>query len=175
VAYLTLSADEALDGAQRAAIDAVIARSGGTSSWRMAAGRSYALLDVPDAYDAGDLRALFRGTVYDRPVIALALFPAVEEALPMLREALMGAGRPAGILASYACDRGVVVEWDPAITEARLVLALADVELQRFGSGRVAELLSPLPPATAAAIAASGLQAPQVEPHHILELGIERG
>jgi hypothetical protein len=93
----------------------------------------------------------------------------------MLHEALGGSGRPAGVLATHPCRGGLVVEWDPEVTPVRLIAGLIDVELARVHSGRVTELLSPLAASTAAMIAASGLQAPQIEPYRILEERIERG
>jgi hypothetical protein len=176
VVYLTLSIDGKLDERRRAALEEIISGEGGSMQWRTSesVGRSYALLAVPDERNFDALRAVVQGTVYDRPIIALALFPAVAEALRAVRKALAGPGGPAGVLATHSCEGGVVVEWDPAVTPAPLVLGLADVELARFNSGRVAELLSPLPPSTAVAIAATGLQAPEIEARRVLELRLER-
>jgi hypothetical protein len=55
-----------------------------------------------------------------------------------------------------------------------VVLGLVDVELQRFHSGRVSDVLSPLSPELAANLAAEGLAAPEIEPKRILELRIDR-
>jgi hypothetical protein len=131
-------------------------------------------LELPDAYDAGAISFAAGDIAYDRPIIALAVFPAVPEALPRIHDAFAGAGRPAGILACHRCPGGVIVEWDPRVTRADVVLGLVDVELRRFASGRTAELLSPLPDSLVAQVAAEGLDAPQIEPNRILELGIER-
>jgi hypothetical protein len=176
VAYLTLSIDGLLDDAQRAAVDDVVRRQGGSTIWRTSetAGRTYALLELPDEYDEQAIRAASGGTVYERPVIALALFPVLPEALPPLLEALGGPGRPGGVLACRPCAGGVVVEWDPIVTGVELIMGLVGVELARFASGRTAEVLSPLPPSVVAKIAAEGLQAPQIEPKRILELRIDR-
>lgn len=174
--YLTLSFDKDVDGEQRAAIEAAVLALGGSAIWRprKSAGRSYALLELPEGSSAGAVRALPGATVYDGSIIAMAVFPEVTEALPKLLEALGGPGRPAGILASRPCPGGVVVEWDPARTRAAVVLALVDVELQRFASGRVCEVLAPLSPQVAATLAAEGLAAPEIEPKRILELRIDR-
>lgn len=139
--------------------------------WRTsaAARRSYALLAMPDRYDAAAIRAIAAGTLYDKPIIALAVFPALTEALPSLCETLGGAGRPAGVFACVPVPGGVVVEWDPDVTDAAVVLALVDVELLRWQSGRTAELLSPLPRSLVAKVAASGLRAPQIVPERVLE------
>jgi hypothetical protein len=162
---------------RRAAVDDLVRRAGGTATWRSdaALGRSYALLELPDVGHAGAIRAASSGTVYEKPIIALALFPAVPEALPALVDALGGTGRPAGALCCFVRGDAAIVEWDPAITDARVIMATIDVELARFQSGRVAKLLSPLPPPLVASIAGAGLQAPEIEPARILELRIERG
>jgi hypothetical protein len=128
---------------------------------------------VRDRDDATAIGAAIQGTVYDVPVIALALFPTVPEALPQLLDALGGEGRPAGILACEPIDGGAIVEWNPEVSDARVVIGTADVELARFKSGRTAELLTPLAPETAAKLAAIGLGAPQIDPDRILELRTE--
>lgn len=176
VVYSTVSIDGVLDPKRRAEIDGVVQRAGGTAVWRSSepAGRTYALLTLPDGYDHAAIQAASEGVVYDKAVIAMALFPAIAEALPPVLEALGGPGRPAGVLACRPCPGGAVVEWDPDVTEAGVILAIVDVELRRFASARVAELLSPLPPSVVARLAASGLRAPQIEPHRILELRIDR-
>jgi len=165
-----------LDSKRRAEIDDAVRGAGGTAVWRSSerASRTYCLLELPDAYDHAAIAAATEGIVYDRAVIALALYPALSEALPPMLEALGGAGRPAGILACRPCPGGAVVEWDPGVTQAGVVLAIADVELRRFASARVAELLSPLPAGVAAKVAASGLRAPQIDAQRILELRIDR-
>jgi hypothetical protein len=176
VVYATLSIDGVLDSKRRAEIEAAVARAGGTAAWRASerADRTYALLELPDGYDHAAIAAASNGVAYDTGVIALALFPALPEALPFLLEALGGAGRPAGVLACRPCPGGAVIEWDPGVTQAAVILGIVDAELRRFASPRVAELLSPLPPATVAKLAASGLQAPEIAPQRILELRIDR-
>jgi hypothetical protein len=172
---MTISVEGKISDAQRAAVDGEVRSQRGTSVWRAdaASGRSYALLELPEPGDAAAIAAASGGTVYERPIIALALFPAVSEALSSLFEALGGTGRPAGILACRRSGRGIIVEWDPSITEPSVVIALVDVELRRFGGGHVAQVLSPLPPSMVASIAADGLRAPQISPQRILELRID--
>ncbi len=175
--YRTLSFDGGMDDARRAALDAAVFREGGVVAWRTSrpAGRSYALLELPDRYDqSAVVAAVPEASWYDGAIIALAVFPAVPEALPRLLEALDGPGRPAGVLASRPCAGGVIVEWDPQRVGVRVVLGLVDAELQRFNSGRTAEVLSPLPLELVAAIAAQGLEAPEIEPARILEARIDR-
>jgi hypothetical protein len=175
VVYLTLSIEGESDDAQRAAVDDAVARQGGSACWRASDGarRSYALLELPKRHDRNAIASVFAGTLHDRAIIALAVFPAVPEALPHVLDALAGPGRPAGILDAYPSEGGVVVEWDPAATSPAVILGLIDLELKRFGSGRTAELLTPLPASVVSALAASGLQAPEIDPARILELRIQ--
>ena len=118
-----------------AEIDDAVRHARGTAVWRSSerASRTYALLELPDGYDHAALRAACAGVVYDKAVIALALFPAVSEALPPMLEALGGAGRPAGILACRPCAGGAVVEWDPDITRAAVVLGNQEAGPAQFG------------------------------------------
>ncbi len=176
VAYLTLSIDGDIDDARRAAIDDAVHQQGGKAVWRKseAAACSYALLELPDPCDGAAIIGASGATAYDRPIIALAVFPTVAQAIPALLDALGGRGRAAGILRCRACDGGAVVEWDPEVTDARVVIGLVDLELERFASGRITELLSPLPPLVVARIASSGLEAPQITPQRILQLRVDR-
>lgn len=173
VIYATLSMDGNGDE-RRAAVNDLVRRAGGTATWRSNARlhRSYALLELPDVSGIAAIAAASAGTVYEKPIIALALSPTVAEALPAVVEALAGAGRPTGALSCIVRASAAIVEWDPAVTESGVIFELIDVELARFCSGRVTELLSPLPPAIVASIAATGLQAPALDPGRILELRI---
>ena len=145
--------------------------------WRTNArvGRTYGLIDLPDAQAAASIGAAVpRARVYDAPIIALALYPSVAQALPPLAQALGGPGKPAGMLACDPIDGGLVLEWDPERSSAAVVLGVVDVELERFRSGKTAELLAPLAPAWVARIAAEGLRAPDIAPERILETLIAR-
>jgi hypothetical protein len=175
VAYFTLSIDGTPDDAQRSVVEDVVRRLGGTMQWRVnaAAGRSYAMIQMRDTDDPAALRALPDAVLYDAAIIALAVSPSVPQALPSVVQAFEGPGRPAGILGCRSSAAGVILEWDPNVSDARLVLGLVDVELHRFASGRTTELLCPLPPEVVAKIAASGLGAPQVETGRVLELLID--
>lgn len=176
VIYRTISVAAAADETRREAIDRAVRAGGGTATWRIhpLAGRAYALLELPDDFDATRISEAPEETVYESPIIAWALYPTVAEALPYLEEALGGVGRPVGVLACRRCPAGVVVEWDPSRCGIGLLSKLIDVELRRFGSGRRAELLAPLPPAVLLQIAAQGLQTPQIASDRVLELLIER-
>ena len=83
-------------------------------------------------------------------------------------------GRPAGVLAVRPCNEGLIVEWDPRISGARIVSGVIDVELRRFASGRRTELLSPLAPQVLATIASDSLQTPELSADRVLELLIDR-
>lgn len=145
-------------------------------TWRddAGSGRTYGLVRLPK--DAPAVRAVVREpvTVFEAPIIALAVSPSVPEALPHLLEAFAGPGRPDGILSSEASNGRLILEWNPDRTKTALVFSLLDTELQRFASGRTAELLAPLPEAIAAQIAAEGLQTPEIASNRVLETLLER-
>jgi hypothetical protein len=179
VRWATARSDRILDDSQCDAVTAAAAARGGRCTWRSSArcGRSYALLELPDdAVAPLSAAAAANGAiVYESPVIALAVFPAVKEALPPLLGALGGAGRPAGVLRCDACGgNGIAVEGDLERTPAAVVLGLVDVELARFASGRTVELLTPLPPAWRARIASDGLRAPEISSDRLLEALVKR-
>ena len=160
-----------LEIGRRTAAEEFVRSRGGSARWRISsrAARTYALLELPAHERLGDEAALRGMTVYDSPVIALAVYPSVAQALPFLHDALAGDGRPAGVRSCEPCDGGIVVEWDLDRTPAAVVLGAVDVELRRFNSGRTAELLTPLPAPWLAKIAADALHAPGVGAGRVLE------
>lgn len=170
--YLTISVAGTLHPAHKAEIDEAVGRRGASIAWRThaIANRSYASISAPSSIAVADIPSAPGDTIYEGAIIALALFPTVPEALPTLVEALSGPGCPASLLGCHALAGGVVVEWDPQRTPVEVLLGIVDVELRRFSSGRTAELLSPLPPEVVAAVAARGLQTPQITTSRILEL-----
>ena len=171
--FQTVSFGRQASEAERGDVEAAVRARGGSVTWRSSAraGRTYGLVRLPE----GELKtAIGAATVHDTAIIALAVYPVVAEALPYVADALAGVGRPAGVLNASTCDGGVVVEWDPRLTAAAAIYDLVDVELRRFGGGRTAELLAPLPEAVVAKIAADGLQAPEISPDRELETLVER-
>jgi hypothetical protein len=172
----TLRSDVPLHDAVRATVASAIAARGGTVTWRddERSGRTYGLIELPGETPA--VRAVVREpvTVFEAPVIALAVSPSVPEALPAILDAFAGEGRPAGMISCAASGGRAILEWDPARTPARLVFAVLDAELRRFASGRTSELLAPLPEAVAAQIAAEGLATPEIATGRVLETLIER-
>lgn len=158
--------------AERAAVERIAQRCGGRTSWSAHPRfkRAYAL--VEDA-DAGDVHGAASGAVLETAIIALAVLPNVPEALPHLQDALGGPGRPDGVTACDVEDSALIVEWNLDRTGTAVVLGLIDVELRRFGAGRVTELLSPLPLAWWTRIAAEGLRAPQIAPDRVLDALLE--
>lgn len=171
--FQTVSFGRQASEAERGDVEAAVRTRGGSVIWRSnaRAGRTYGLVRLP----IGKLEtAIGTATVHDTAIIALAVYPAAAEALPFLRDALAGPGRPSGVIAASNCEGGIVVEWDPRRTDAPAVYDLVDVELRRFGGGRSAELLAPLPEDVVAKIAADGLQAPEISPDRELETLVER-
>lgn len=135
--------------------------------------RMYGLVEGAAPACVSRLREATVATVYDRPVIALAVFPSVPEALPPLMRALGGPGRPAGIHACDPCQGGMIIEWDLEVTAADTIMNLLDIEIDRFHARRVNALLTPLPLQWWTAIAASGLRAPDIAPNRVLEEQLE--
>jgi hypothetical protein len=175
VVYLTVSIAGNPDDSRRDAIEAFAQAQGGRTMWRFnpSAGRSYALLELPDGVDLSEVSIAPTEVAYETAVIAWAVFPTVPEALPDLYAALGGPGRPVGVLACRPCPQGAIIEWDPDSGGIEIIMKLVDVELRRFCSGRRGELLSPLTPRLSAKIAASGMSAPEIAVDRILELLID--
>ena len=163
-------------GDRRAAIDGIAARHAGVVTWRASerCGREYGLVEGVGTQAVAEIEAAARATVYPKPIIAVAIYPGASEALPVLEDALGGTGRPAGVLACERVQAGLVVEWDPSVSQPAVISALIDLELRRFGGARTIELLSPLTADLAARIAAKGLQTPEIGPDRVLETLVQR-
>ncbi len=163
------------DDALLAEADAIVLRCGARVAWQHSAAckRTYGLVEGGDAACASALREATRAAVLDRPVIALAIFPSVAEALPPILEALGGPGRPAGVLACEPAQGGAIVEWDLDVTGFDLIRNVVDIEIGRFGARRVNALLTPLPLEWWARIAASGLRSPDITAQRVLEEQLE--
>ncbi|HEY3676649.1 MAG TPA: hypothetical protein VGK84_11725 [Candidatus Tumulicola sp.] len=161
--------------ARRSEIDANIAARGGVARWRVTPkyDRTYALIEFPDGADPDGL-VLDAAISMGAPTIALAVSPSVPEALPVLAGVLGGPGRPAGVVACERSGDALLVEWDLDRTSSALMLDLIDTELDRFHSGRVTELLTPLSDAWMSRVAAEGLQCPEIAPDRILETLVAR-
>jgi len=173
VNFQTVSFGRQASDADCGDVEAAVRTRGGSVIWRSnaRAGRTYGLVRLPD----GKLEAAIgTATVHHTAIIALAVYPAAAEALPFVRDALAGTGRPSGVIGMSNCNGGGVVEWDPRRTSAAALYDLVDVELRRFGGGRTAELLAPLPDEVIARIAADGLQAPEIAPDRELETLVKR-
>lgn len=172
--FQTVSFGREASEAERRDVEAAAQAAGGTVAWRTSARvrRTYGLLALPPEKTLE--RAIGGATLHQTAIIALAVFPAVAEALPHLAGALGGPGKPSGVIACTMCPGGMVVEWEPGRTAAGTIVGLIDVELRRFGSARTAELLAPLPPAIVAQIASEGLASPEITQERELETLLER-
>lgn len=136
--------------------------------------RTYVVVEGPQGVDSAELeQRVPDGTWYSEAVIALAIEPAPPDALPWLQRALGGPGRPAGVVSCEISGSHAIVEFRPAVTQPAMLLRIVDVELQRAGGSRRISLLSPLTVPVAAAIAATGLQAPEIGTDRILESLLE--
>ncbi len=162
--------------AEIAAVDAVVHRHSGRISWQNDAqfACTYALVEHAGENCAAELGAGTNAEIFDPPIIALAVFPQVAEALPFLQHALGGEGAPDAMV---RCDRSgdaVILEWHGDRTPVTLVFALIDAELRRFNSARVTRLLAPMPAAWWTRIAADGLQSPDIATDRVLEELLEQ-
>jgi hypothetical protein len=162
--------------AELRAVERAIRDLGAHITWQHATAckRMYGLVEGASPACVAALRELTVATVFDRPVIALAVFPSVPEALPPLMHALGGPGRPAGVVACDACPGGgMILEWDLDTTAVDTVMDLIDIEIERFHARRTNALLTPLPLGWWTTIAGNGLRAPEITPERVLEEQLE--
>jgi hypothetical protein len=141
------------------------------TSWNAAAGRTYAnVVFSPDARFASDPPS--SAQVNAPPLFVARITPVDATRLPALEDALAGAGRPAGILATHREPDSLVIELDQVRTPLALVLALIDVETGP-GSARRIEPLLPLDDAALTALGAALLGEPQLDTTRLIETYIE--
>jgi hypothetical protein len=131
--------------------------------------RTYAFVQGPDSVDPHDLGTPDGGRWYGEAIIALAIEPAPTDALPHLLRALTGPGAPGGVLDAAVEGDSLLVDLKSSPAPRNVALRIIDVELRRFNGHRKTQLLTPLTPEIAAAIAADGLQAPEIASDRILE------
>lgn len=168
----TLRVDASPSDALQARIASKLTREG--VSLRFAGspslGRTYVLVEGPQSVDPAELQAAMPDARwYPDAIIALAIEPAPADALPRLADALGGAGAPAGICSCEVLDGRILLEFRPQVTQASLLVRIAEVELRRFSGYRRTELLSPLPIDVIAQVTADGLQAAEIDSNRILE------
>jgi hypothetical protein len=161
--------------AELRAVERSLRDLGARVTWQHATAckRMYGLVEGASPACIATLREATVATVYDRPVIALAVFPSVPEALRPLLQALGGPGRPAGVHACDPCDGGVIVEWDLDVSALDVIMNLIDIEIDRYHARRINALLTPLPLAWWTTIAAGGLRAPEITSERVLEEQLE--
>lgn len=175
--FQTLRFDGVLDEATKTLLER--ASRGAGASLRACAShrfeRSYATIESESPVDADVLlRDIPAATLYDGAIIAIAIEPTPTDALPLLAEALGGAGRPSGVRTAERVGDALVVEFLAQRSPARFVLDIVDVELRRFHGYRRVELLTPAPAEWLARAAAEGLGAPEIDTSRILEALLER-
>jgi hypothetical protein len=133
--------------------------------------RTYALFSAARESATDSFVSEYAGAEhFSEPLLALSIEPDAAEALPSLAAALKGQGAPEGIVTAEIVEHDLLIEFLPARTPWRLVRALIDVELGRYGSiVRRTTLLSPITPAMETRIAADGLQEPELNDSRVLE------
>jgi hypothetical protein len=138
-------------------------------------GRQYALVEGRNDVEPAEVPALDGSVVHDDALIVLAIEPWTVDALSPLQRALASPGSLAGIKNCERAGDALLVEFNPAVTSASMVLQIVDAELRRFGAPvRRTSLLAPLPVATATQIAAEGLNCAELTPARVLELLVEQ-
>lgn len=175
ISSATLRFHPSPDASQIEAARSIIAGHGGSVTWvdSPAYERTYGLIEGATAPCIAALRNQTRATVFDRPIIALAVVPSEPEALPYLLDALGGAGRPAGVVGCDPCLGGAIIEWDLDETGLDVVMHVVDIEIDRFRAARVNALLTPLPLGWWTRIAAGGLGDAELLPERVLEEQLE--
>ncbi|MDQ6930006.1 MAG: hypothetical protein M3126_05000 [Candidatus Eremiobacteraeota bacterium] len=172
--YQTWRFDRDLAPEERADFAASVAAEGASCALLSSAlfATTYALLNLPPQARASGLAARYPSAIKNEPaIIALGIEPEAADALHALHESLGGAGAPAGVTRVVVRERALVIEFDPQVTPWQVVNALIGAELKRFGSTtRTTTLLSPLSAEMETAIAAAGLECPELEIGRILEV-----
>lgn len=137
-------------------------------------GSTYVSASVPDARAGQEFAARQSASAtYDPPVIALAIEPQNPNALPALFEALGGSGAPVAVTGCERRDAALILEVAASAPAWRVVRAVIEAELARFSSSHTTTLLSPVPLAVQAEIAAAGLACPDVTPARVIEALID--
>lgn len=134
--------------------------------------RTYALVEGSSVDVVRDL--LGDATVFDTPIIALALRPNFSEALQDLVRAFGAAGAPAAVRGCTLEGDALVLEWDPGRARIAVLRELAGLELARTHAACTSELLCPLPLEVWTKLAAEGLHAPEIAPNRVLEALLEK-
>jgi hypothetical protein len=138
------------------------------TSWNVARGvaRTYALLQLPDGFDAAAPLAGLPPVLEPAPLV-LEVTPRDRARIGALRHALAGPGRPAGVLDATASAESILLEIDESRTSLRLVTDLITAETGRAGC-TIVPLLG-LRDETLAAFAGATLGAPDMHAARLLE------
>ena len=133
--------------------------------------RTYALLSAASDGATDSFVSEYAGAEhFTEPLLALSIGPDAVDGLISLAAALKGQGAPEGIATAEVVERELLIEFFPTRASWRLVRALIDVELARYGSTvRQTTLLSPMTPEMETKIAADGLQEPDLNESRVLE------
>jgi hypothetical protein len=144
------------------------------TSWNVAAGRTYFRARLAAGAEPAALASRGAAVRVDVPPLAiLRVRPLWPAALPGVRNALAGAGRPAGMVEVRPDGAGaLVVEFDCRGTAPALVVALIDAEL-KAAPGRRIEPLLPLEDDVLAALAGALLAEPAIDGSRLIETYLE--
>jgi len=167
--YASVRFGDALDQHERESATRTLRSVGATAtSWKTAAGRTYAGLELDDMADPGVVRERVASARLDVPPLRVFRIRPLHGHLPArLSDALGGAGRPSGVVDVMIDDDAFVVEFDTR-TPPSLIIALIDIELAA-APGRTIEPLVPLDDATLAAFAGDVLGIADLDADRIIE------
>jgi len=142
------------------------------TSWKAAAGRTYATVQLAPHANADASASVARATVFEPPLVVLRIVPDALRRLTALEDALAGPGRPRGVRDAVREPNALVVEVDPRETPLALIVALIDREL-RSAPGRTIEPLVALDDETLAAFAGHELREPGLDASRLIETHLE--
>jgi hypothetical protein len=144
------------------------------TSWSVAGGRTYCRVRVNAADESAARAALPRAARVDLPPLGvMRVEPFWPAALPALRHALGGPGRPAGVVDLRSDgSAALVVDFDCRRTAPDLIVAVIDAELRAFPGRRITPVL-PFEDDVLAAFAGALLSEPDVDASRLIETHLE--
>jgi len=165
--------DGVLAESEREAFSQGITSLGGhVSSWHDAVryGRAYARLRLPATADLRAAASFARVRRVDEPsLVVLEIVPACDaRGSRALEHALLGPGRPSGVVEGTRVGDALLIELDASRTPLSLTVDLVEVELAAASDRRITPLL-PLDDAVLTAFARDMLRDPAVDASRLIE------
>ncbi len=170
--FASVTYDAVLATDERDSASGELASAGATvTSWNVAAGRTYAALDV--SATGGDVvENVANGRVYEPALAILRVIPDAARCVPAVLEALSGSGGLCGVVDARRDGDAIVVEVDTARSPLALVVATIDAALRSAPGRRIVPLL-PLGDAALVAFAGALLGEPSLDVSRLIETHLE--